>query len=392
MFVFWFSPALASSAAMLKECTDTVADTQDLVRRTVRIQTSLGSGSGVLVSPDGFILTAAHVVGGAANVDVIMFDGAHTSGQVLRTKGAADLALVKVDAHQLPCVALGAARPSVGADVRIVASPGGETLSHSVTKGVVSAFRDVDGWTILQTDASVNAGSSGGMVVDEGGHLTGIVSFKAVGVGVEGLGFAVAAENVERALDIEFGAETATVIAEKRDDDVPGSSKGVVVQVTNRPEQPDQPLEGPKICANVDIKKDAFSEGTQLKGNGANEFQLAWTSGGDPLLTVFLPASVFGLSPAAVVPGALTLDMLLTDGTRIHTVSNGTGGWDSYGMLSVYFPISVEAIGAIGSAGPELQRWTLAGSSVDQQRSQRQRDKYYQPVFSCFYREMTATR
>ncbi|MBT3220395.1 MAG: trypsin-like serine protease [Proteobacteria bacterium] len=99
----------------------------------------------------------------------------------------------------------------VGSEVLVVGSPGGEMLSHSVTKGIVSGYRDVDGKTALQTDATINAGNSGGPVVGPDGNLLGIVSYKVVGQGIEGLGFAVAATDICPLLNIRWHTDSDTI-------------------------------------------------------------------------------------------------------------------------------------------------------------------------------------
>ena len=84
-----------------------------------------------------------------------------------------------------------AGNPERGTDLFAVGHPLGEGLSFSVSRGIVSGFREMDGVRFIQTDASLNPGNSGGPLLDMNGHLVAIVVWKAVGADLEGLGFGV---------------------------------------------------------------------------------------------------------------------------------------------------------------------------------------------------------
>src|SRR4051812_27595660 len=107
MFVF-FAAAFASSPATIARCTDTPAalpgGMPDVFRRVVRVEVGGGVGSGVVVSPDGFVLTAAHVVDGGAAPRVVFSDETSAPAEVVRADGASDLALLRVSAVKLPCL------------------------------------------------------------------------------------------------------------------------------------------------------------------------------------------------------------------------------------------------------------------------------------------------
>jgi S1-C subfamily serine protease len=167
-------------------------ESERALNSAVRLETDEGTGSGFFISPDGLLLTAAHVVAGEDEVTVVSQDGTSSTGTVLRVDSTTDLALVRVDATGRDCLRLAEARASVGSDVFVIGSPGGEALSHSMTRGIVSGYREVEGVVVLQTDASINAGVSGGPVVSATGEALGVVSYKLVGEGMEGLAFAVA--------------------------------------------------------------------------------------------------------------------------------------------------------------------------------------------------------
>jgi serine protease Do len=162
---------------------------------------SSGVGSGFIFGSDGWILTNAHVVEGATTIAVTLADGAQLAGTVAASDAASDLAVVKVEATGLPTAAIGtAAGLQVGQAVVAIGDPLGE-YAGSVTIGVVSATdrsitvadsstrttRDLAG--LIQTDAAINEGNSGGPLVDLSGRVVGIVT--AASGSAEGLGFAI---------------------------------------------------------------------------------------------------------------------------------------------------------------------------------------------------------
>lgn len=390
--------ALAAPATLAR-CTDAApalpAGMPDVFKRVVRIEVPGGTGSGVVVSPDGFVLTAAHVVSGAASPKVVFSDETSATATVVRADGAADLALLRVDAVKLPCLPVADARLAPAADTWIVGSPGGKALTGSVTKGIVSGYREREGWPVLQTDASMNPGNSGGPLLGSDGRVQAIVSYKVMGLGAEGLGFAVAVEALERALDVRFGDATDATIpsVDKKGNPLGASFPPSPPVITNRPEKPAAHPRG-NVCVDATVGKDPFNGAASMAAQGADLFELSWQSGQAPVLTALLSvrSGEFTWSESTYAPGGLSLDMLLTDDTRIHLVSEG-GTMRMSGFLpvvAVKFTIDAATVDAIASAGPSVLRWTPAGSTVpvDQDRSERQRDKYYRPLFACLARQM----
>ncbi|RYY17589.1 MAG: trypsin-like serine protease, partial [Cytophagaceae bacterium] len=164
-----------------------------------------GHGSGCVISADGYIVTNAHVVGQEDEVKVLMADGVQSKGRVVRVNPEMDLALIKVEsdgltAFQLPSASLA----DIGADVFAIGTPADKELGQTVTKGIISARRKIEGRSFLQTDVSINGGNSGGALVTRSGQLLGIVNAKLVGKGIEGIGFAIPAEQVSEALQLKF--------------------------------------------------------------------------------------------------------------------------------------------------------------------------------------------
>ena len=140
----------------------------------------MGSGSGVLFSPEGYLLTNHHVVGEADRIRVRLHDGQEVAGRVVGNDPWSDLALVRAEGETFPYAPLGdSATLRVGQLVVAIGSPLG--FESTVTAGVVSAvgrtLRSVTGHlvdNVIQTDAALNPGNSGGPLVDSRGHVVGI--------------------------------------------------------------------------------------------------------------------------------------------------------------------------------------------------------------------------
>jgi S1-C subfamily serine protease len=168
-----------------------------------------GIGSAVLISSDGFALTAAHVVGEFDAVTVVVGSGDELQASVVRVDERQDVALLKVDAFgPTACLPPVHGRASIGSDIFVLGSPAGEELSFSVAKGIVSAYREFSGAGFVQLDASINPGNSGGPVVDETGAIVGLASWKVSHVSMEGLAFAVPVDAALSALDVELAPKS----------------------------------------------------------------------------------------------------------------------------------------------------------------------------------------
>jgi S1-C subfamily serine protease len=151
----------------------------------VTIESGTVSGTGFFISQEGYLLTNQHVVSDAKFVRVRLSDGRTMVGEVLRGDRPRDVALVKTDPIATAVLAARAGEARVGEDVYVLGSPLGNTLSGTLTKGVLSAHRVLDGVSFLQSDAAVNPGNSGGPLMDVDGRVIGITD---IGSNAHGLG------------------------------------------------------------------------------------------------------------------------------------------------------------------------------------------------------------
>lgn len=213
---------------------DMTQKSADALRATAVVKTSGGVGSAVVVSPDGILLTAAHVVT-EDQVTVRFKDGQESRANVLRVDDASDVALIQLQKGQqdVPCLQLAEGMPDEGTDVYALGSPTGDALAFSVSRGIVSGRRTIEGSTFLQTDASLSPGNSGGPLVNKEGRVVAIVSFKVTGEGVEGLGFGVPSSAALDALSIELGENTGSLLVPRAR--AGGATLDVVVDAADPP-------------------------------------------------------------------------------------------------------------------------------------------------------------
>lgn len=156
-----------------------------------------GSGSGVIISQDGYIVTNYHVIENAQKIMVNVADGRQFEAEVKGSDPETDLAVLKINASNLPAADLGDSdKIRVGELVVAIGNPLGYEFARSVTAGVISAKdREITiqerKFKLIQTDAAINPGNSGGALVNSQGEVIGINSAKLVITGVEGMGFAI---------------------------------------------------------------------------------------------------------------------------------------------------------------------------------------------------------
>ncbi len=205
-------PATAPDADLLDAYSRAIADAVALVAPAVahvRVERAKaargpheGSGSGFLITPDGYLVTNSHVASGASAIEVTLPDGRIVSAQIVGDDPDSDLAVLKVAANDFAWSRFGdSSRLRVGQVAIAIGSPLG--FQHTVTAGIVSALgRSMRAQTgrlldnVLQTDASLNPGNSGGPLVDSRGVVIGVNT--AVIRGAQGICFAIASSTAER--------------------------------------------------------------------------------------------------------------------------------------------------------------------------------------------------
>ena len=153
-------------------------------------------GSGVIVSPEGYILTNNHVIDGATDIKVSLSDKREFKGKVVGRDPKTDIAIVKIDAKGLPALPLSdSSKLQVGDYVLAIGDPFG--VGETVTQGIVSATGrsglNIEGYEdFIQTDAAINPGNSGGALINAHGDLVGInTAILSSGNGNQGIGFAI---------------------------------------------------------------------------------------------------------------------------------------------------------------------------------------------------------
>lgn len=157
---------------------------------------STGAGSGVIISDNGYIITNNHVIADAQNITVTLRNGEQYDASLVGTDEKTDVAVIKIEATGLTAASIGSsANLNVGQNVVVIGNPLGQ-LGGTVTTGIISALDreiSVDGttMTLLQTDAAINQGNSGGGMFNANGQLIAVVNAKSLGTGIEGLGFAI---------------------------------------------------------------------------------------------------------------------------------------------------------------------------------------------------------
>ncbi len=192
-----------------------------------------GLGSGIIMSPDGYILTNNHVVDGASDVRVTLADKREFKAKIVGTDPKSDIAVLKIDATSLPCITVGdSSKVQVGDYALAVGDPFG--VGQTVTMGIVSAtgrshlgIEDYEDF--IQTDAPINPGNSGGALVNDRGELIGVnTAIIAHGSeGNQGIGFAIPVNMARNVMEqiVEHGKVTRGYLGIVPQDVTPAISK-----------------------------------------------------------------------------------------------------------------------------------------------------------------------
>jgi serine protease Do len=277
-----------------------------------------GTGSGIVISADGYIVTNHHVVEGARQISVFLYDGLQYAAQLVGGDRLSDLAVLKIRAEGLPYIGFGssdAVRP--GDPVAVIGNPLGMYLSNTITTGVISGInRDItiEGaagditMTVLQTSCAVNPGNSGGPLLNEYGQVIGIISSKIMGNRTqmaEGLGFAIPSDTavplVEQIIEYGYvrGRPALGITVDTSYRPVHGMPPGVrVISVDERADVHAKGLQPEDIITHVD--GEAVADIGEL-----NVIRNARTAGDNMRLTVWRWGSVLTIDVVLMEEGAL---------------------------------------------------------------------------------------
>jgi len=195
----------------------------------VRVETTDSTGSGMVIDKSGYVLTCNHVVEDAQSVTIVLMSGEQYEATVVGRDESRDLAVIEITTSgvDLSIATLGdSSGLDVGADVIAVGYSLGLEGKVTVSRGIVSAFRNIDGVNYIQTDAAINPGNSGGPLIDLKGEVMGIANFKLVGEAVEGMSFAIAIDDAKSFL-------TSTIETEKAQAEIEALEREVLALVNS---------------------------------------------------------------------------------------------------------------------------------------------------------------
>jgi len=194
------SPAIAAGSLV-----------QPVIKRAIpgvaQIETPTSKGTGFVIDKTGLMLTNRHVVGRFSEVSVKFNDGRERKAKVVGRTADLDVALLQLEGvgslAKEPALPICVRKPAaVGEDIVVIGNPLG--LQATTTRGIISGVRNENGTSMLQIDAPVNPGNSGGPVVNYNGEVLGIVTSKRVAVGIEGIGFAIGIGSALESLGVGY--------------------------------------------------------------------------------------------------------------------------------------------------------------------------------------------
>jgi serine peptidase DegS len=202
------APSVVSIYTQTVELQEVSQQLQRILGRQYVARSRRDMGSGVLVSADGYILTNHHVVNEVQNIQVALWDGRFAAAEVVGADPATDLAVLKIELDGLPAAPLAVNLPVRVGDV-VLAIGNALGLSHTVTMGIISAtgrndLRSVLFEDFIQTDAAINAGNSGGALINVAGEV--------IGINTRNLGRAVGGQNIGFAIPIALARDVMNQI------------------------------------------------------------------------------------------------------------------------------------------------------------------------------------
>jgi serine protease Do len=178
---------------------------RDVIAGVVTVETESSFGSGAILSSNGYIVTNYHVIGTSDKIYVRLGKEKKVLAEKVRVNKDYDLALLKISGENFKALQLGNSEQSAtGDEIYAAGTPLDKTLGQTITRGIISGYRNWNGVNFIQNDVSVNSGNSGGPLLNEQGQIIGITTMKLVGKGIEGISFGIPANVVKEVLNIEF--------------------------------------------------------------------------------------------------------------------------------------------------------------------------------------------
>ncbi len=171
----------------------------------VTIVTDGGHGSGAVISEDGLILTAYHVVEGVNKIEIKFANGLVLPASIEQFDEFNDVAIVKIPGNGYKALPLYSGNNyGLGTDVLTIGTPYDIDLGQSISKGILSGKREKEGHIYLQLDMAVSPGNSGGPLLNDKGEILGVIQRKIVDTGIEGIGFAIPSDKLIEALNLKI--------------------------------------------------------------------------------------------------------------------------------------------------------------------------------------------
>ncbi len=197
---------ISKAISITLAATDTINNLQDALQAVVTIKQNHFFFSGCIISPDGYVVTNAHLLSDATNSDIYVHfsDGDSSIAKFVRINSVYDMVLYKIEkpGHYKCFLPDSSLNIKLGEEVYVIGTAEELNLKQTMTKGIVSGKRKINDRILIQTDASINRGSSGGALVNKNGHLMGIINSRLVGDAIQGIGFATPAYYINNALKL----------------------------------------------------------------------------------------------------------------------------------------------------------------------------------------------
>jgi serine protease Do len=175
----------------------------EITSSVVTIETENKFGSGFFISNNGYIVTNYHVLEGENEI-YVRYNNKRIKAEIIRDNKSSDLLLLKIDETTKGLQIINTPSKNLGEDVYAIGTPVNKNLDKTVTKGIISGTRVINGVVFLQTDVSINPGNSGGPLVNQFGQVVGINTLKANGDNINGIGFAIESGYALKMLNIIY--------------------------------------------------------------------------------------------------------------------------------------------------------------------------------------------